>query len=45
LPTEQGERAAVLLRRYAALRYGGIGQEAPLDEEIRRFCRDLQAPP
>lgn len=31
-----------LLRRYAALRYGGIGDESALSSDIRAFCRGLQ---
>ena len=34
--------SAALLRRYAALRYGGLGSEPELASDIERFCRQLE---
>ncbi|MCS6899591.1 MAG: transglutaminase domain-containing protein [Myxococcales bacterium] len=33
-----GDGAAVLLQRYAALRYGGVGQEEELAAAVTRYC-------
>lgn len=40
LARELADTASLLLRRYAALRYGGR-TDARLDEDVRRFCADL----
>ncbi len=41
LPAEQAEGAAELLTRYAALRYGGLGQEDDLGRDISAFREQL----
>ncbi|MBW2457558.1 MAG: DUF3488 domain-containing protein, partial [Deltaproteobacteria bacterium] len=41
LPEERAGDAATLLRRYAAHRYGNVGDEAALVQDIDRFCRQL----
>jgi len=43
LPAEQAVDAAALLRRYAALRYGDVGDEADLDRDVGSFCQRLRA--
>ena len=42
LSAELASATAKLLRRYAALRYGNVGDEAVLNQDIERFCRRLQ---
>ncbi len=41
LPDARARSAAALLRRYGALRYGKVGDEAALVQDIDRFCRQL----
>lgn len=41
LPRNQAEDAAELLTRYAALRYGGLGQESDLGRDIASFRQEL----
>jgi hypothetical protein len=43
LPAPTAQAGANLLRRYAALRYGGLGNELDLATDIERFCRQLVA--
>ena len=39
---ERAAPAAELLRRYAALRYGSVGDESVLDQDIERCCGRLK---